>query len=85
MKELGGKTDKDIIFYDEGSKWRALVQRCEHLTREDETKRAAIADGERENYWRKHVVPNQVPGPDMDEDALSKAMQAEIDKGRTGR
>lgn len=84
MKEIGGKTHKDIIFHDAGPKWRAVVQRCEELTKQDGANRAAITAQHRAGYWRKHVQPELPPALTETEEA-GLAAQMQRDMGRFGR
>ena len=65
-----------------GPQWRELLKHCKKLTRADAQERLANADKEQGNFWRTHVVPDQVVPEGMDEEALSRAMQAEVNKDR---
>ena len=78
-------TGKEIVFYDRSRQWQELVTHCKHLTQKDAKQRAAETKTQEANFWRKHVTPEHTPSPDMDEESLAKAMQAEMDQSFRGR
>lgn len=82
MKETGGKTNHELVFYNDAKSWQALVKRCHDLTHADKLQREAETSRQSENFWSKHVAPDHVP---LNEQELSRSMQDEITKSGFGR